>query len=113
MLFMMNLKARRCAACLASPAIRLQHFLTKLLVQFGIQSQAWLLRRRRRPYQGWLSHERLHAFRVVLEIHKAVAVVQLHLKQPKHCKPQKAGNLRPGVARKAFSGVPTADATLI
>jgi len=113
MLLMMNLKVRRCAACLASPAIPLQHFLTKLLVQFGIQSQAWLLRRRRRPYQGWLSHERLHAFRVVLEIHKAVAVVQLHLKQPKHCKPQKAGNLRPGVARKAFSGVPTADATLI
>jgi DNA-binding XRE family transcriptional regulator len=36
---MMNLKVRRCAAGLASPAIPLQHFLTKLLVQFRIQSR--------------------------------------------------------------------------
>jgi hypothetical protein len=43
MLLMMNLKVRRCAACLASPAIPLQHFFTKLLVRFGIQPQAWLL----------------------------------------------------------------------
>ena len=43
MLLMMNLKVRRCAACLASPAIPLQHFLTKLLVRFRIQPQAWLL----------------------------------------------------------------------
>jgi hypothetical protein len=43
MLLMMNLKARRCAACLASPAISLQHRLTKLLVRFRIQPQARLL----------------------------------------------------------------------
>ena len=43
MLLMMNLKVGRCAACLASPAIPLQHFFTKLLVRFGIQPQAWLL----------------------------------------------------------------------
>ena len=45
-----------------------------------------------------LSHERIHALGVILEIHKAVAVVQFHLKLPEHRKPQKAGNLRPGVA---------------
>ena len=44
MLLMMNLKVRRCAAGLASPAIPLQHFLTKLLVHFKTQLQAWLLR---------------------------------------------------------------------
>ena len=45
-----------------------------------------------------VSCEKLHPFRVVLKIYKTIAVIQLHLKQPKHCKPQKAGNLRPGVA---------------
>ena len=43
MLLMMNLKARRCAAYLASPVIPLQHFFTKLFVRFGIQPQRWLL----------------------------------------------------------------------
>jgi hypothetical protein len=42
MLLMVNLKARRCAACLAPPAVSLQHFLTKLLVRFRIQPQASL-----------------------------------------------------------------------
>jgi hypothetical protein len=37
MLLMMNLKVRRCAACLASPAIPLQHFFTKSRLRFGIQ----------------------------------------------------------------------------
>ncbi len=45
---------------------------------------------------AYLSHEKLHALGIVLEIHKAVAVVQFHLKQPEHGKPQKTGNLRPG-----------------
>ena len=54
------------------------------------------------PYQGWLSRERVHTLWVVLEIHKPVAVVQLNLKLPEHCEPQKAGNLRPGVA--AYGG---------
>src|ERR1017187_8476243 len=49
-----------------------------------------------------LSHERAHALRVVLEIHKPVTVVQFHLKLPQHCEPQKAGNLRPSVA--AYGG---------
>ena len=43
MSLMMNLKVRCCVACLASPAAPLQHLLTKLLVRFGIQKQAWLL----------------------------------------------------------------------
>jgi hypothetical protein len=43
MLLMMNLKVRRCAACLASPAIPLQHFFTKSRVRFGFSPQAWLL----------------------------------------------------------------------
>ena len=48
-------------------------------------------------HQARLSHE-MHAFRVELEIHKTVAVVQLQLKLPEHFEPQKAGNLRPGLA---------------
>ncbi len=48
-------------------------------------------------YQRWLSRER-HALRVVLEIYKTIAVVQLQLKQPEHCKSQKTRNLRPRVA---------------
>jgi hypothetical protein len=50
----------------------------------------------------WLPSERVHALGVVLEINKAVAIVQFHLKLSQHGKPQKAGNLRPGVA--AYGG---------
>jgi hypothetical protein len=45
-----------------------------------------------------LSRVRVHTLRVVLEIDKTVAVVQLHLKDPQHFKPQQTGNLRSGVA---------------
>jgi len=48
-------------------------------------------------HQAWLSRER-HAFRVELEIHEAIAVVQLQLKFPEHFKSQEAGNLRPDLA---------------
>jgi hypothetical protein len=48
-----------------------------------------------------LSREGVHTLRVVLEIHKTVAVVQLHLKDPQHFKPQQTGNLGPGVAAQA------------
>jgi hypothetical protein len=40
----MNLEVLQAPAGLTSPSIPLQDFSTKLLVQFGIQSQAWLLR---------------------------------------------------------------------
>src|SRR5580698_8706785 len=45
-----------------------------------------------------LSRVGVQTLRVVLEIHKTVAVVQFHLKDPQHFKPQQTGNLRPGVA---------------
>ena len=40
----MNLEVLQAPAGLTSPSIPLQDFSTKLLVQFGIHSQAWLLR---------------------------------------------------------------------
>jgi len=40
----MNLEVLQAPAGLTSPSIPLQDFSTKLLVQFGSQSQAWLLR---------------------------------------------------------------------
>src|ERR1019366_2182725 len=51
------------------------------------------------------------ALRVVLEIYQTIAVVQLQLKQPEHCKSQKTGNLRPGVA--AHGGVVERDDALV
>jgi len=63
----------------------------------GILAGAW-----RAQAVQWLPSERVHTLGVVLEINKAVAIVQFHLKLPQHGKPQKAGKLRPGVA--AYGG---------
>jgi hypothetical protein len=63
----------------------------------GCSVRSLLFVHSKEAYQRWLSRER-HALRVVLEIYKTIAVVQLQLKQPEHCKSQKTGNLRPGVA---------------
>src|ERR1019366_7460825 len=41
--FVMNLQVLQAPAGLTSPSIPLQDFSTKLLVRFGVQSQAWLL----------------------------------------------------------------------
>src|ERR1700691_225690 len=43
-----------------------------------------------------LSLETVHALGVVLEINKAVTVVQCHLKPPEHGETEKTGDLRPG-----------------